>query len=474
MFTKHKSALSLLIFIVMGIFLSFLPTNKTYAQEKDPCAPKEHWLDIRPARCMFQDVGKSFGEDIRKTISNSAITLVSETPTKIMYNRSGEEMHLCEIRLMLESKNLNPNSEADIETIVSDDEQVQEVKNADCSDLDYNLIALDMGFPQETPTSSVSSRGLLTGLYSVVGGAVYKEDIPVNLAFYTKHMASKIPVVKNTAFAAAGPYDQLGTLWPMILQVWEVSKNISYGLLAVFMLYIGIMIMMRKQLDPRTTVTIQNALPKIVIAVILITFSYAIGAFGIELVKGLGQLAYRPLTGEISGVQTRPGVAATYWLIASTAIKGTSLGGVLIGILMAVVGILMLVMGLIIVIKALIAYIKIILSIWVAPVIFAWGAIPGNEDSTASWFKNLAVNVLTVPALKLGLALSLYVGWIMIEAAETLNSGEWLGGEGGANFVAGDGQIWSRIAVPLFIIVLQFWTLKIPKKLETALLDKRK
>jgi len=50
----------------------------------------------------------------------------------------------------------------------------------------------------------------------------------------------------------------------------------SYVLLLVVM---GIMIMTRKKINPQAVVTVQNVLPRVAISVVLVFFSYAIGAF---------------------------------------------------------------------------------------------------------------------------------------------------------------------------------------------------
>ena len=49
------------------------------------------------------------------------------------------------------------------------------------------------------------------------------------------------------------------------------------------MIVIGFMVMFRRKIDPKTVITVQNALPKIVLALLLVTFSYAIAAFMIDL-----------------------------------------------------------------------------------------------------------------------------------------------------------------------------------------------
>lgn len=65
--------------------------------------------------------------------------------------------------------------------------------------------------------------------------------------------------------------------------IWKMSRDFAYVLLVLVMITIGFMIMFRAKLNPQTVITVENALPKIVVALILITFSFAIAGFLIDL-----------------------------------------------------------------------------------------------------------------------------------------------------------------------------------------------
>ncbi|MBP9814125.1 hypothetical protein KBC80_02925 [Candidatus Woesebacteria bacterium] len=69
----------------------------------------------------------------------------------------------------------------------------------------------------------------------------------------------------------------------VMLPLWKAFRNIAYALLAVIMIAIGFMVMFRKKIDPKTVVTVQNAIPRIVVALLLVTFSYAIVGIMIDL-----------------------------------------------------------------------------------------------------------------------------------------------------------------------------------------------
>lgn len=73
-----------------------------------------------------------------------------------------------------------------------------------------------------------------------------------------------------------------GALKPFI-NLWKVFRDVSYMLLVLILVIIGFMIMFRMKLNPQTVISVENALPKIVVSLLLITFSFAIAGFLIDL-----------------------------------------------------------------------------------------------------------------------------------------------------------------------------------------------
>lgn len=65
--------------------------------------------------------------------------------------------------------------------------------------------------------------------------------------------------------------------------IWEVFRNIAFGIIVIVILAIGFMIMFRVKINPQTMISIENSLPRIVVALLLITFSFAISGFLIDL-----------------------------------------------------------------------------------------------------------------------------------------------------------------------------------------------
>jgi len=69
-----------------------------------------------------------------------------------------------------------------------------------------------------------------------------------------------------------------------VLTLWKTFRNLAYFIFILIFIIVGFMIMFRAQLNPQTVVTVQAALPKMVVTLILITFSYAIAGFVIDLI----------------------------------------------------------------------------------------------------------------------------------------------------------------------------------------------
>lgn len=65
--------------------------------------------------------------------------------------------------------------------------------------------------------------------------------------------------------------------------IWAVSRNAAYALMTLAIVLLAFMIMFRTKISPQASVTVQNAIPRIVIGLILITFSFAIAGLIIDL-----------------------------------------------------------------------------------------------------------------------------------------------------------------------------------------------
>lgn len=65
--------------------------------------------------------------------------------------------------------------------------------------------------------------------------------------------------------------------------LWRASRDIAYFLFVLVAIVFAFMIMFRVKINPQTVITVQSALPKLVLAILLVTFSYAIAGFIIDI-----------------------------------------------------------------------------------------------------------------------------------------------------------------------------------------------
>lgn len=137
---------------------------------------------------------------------------------------------------------------------------------------------LVIGSPGDPQSVSQSAAGTLS-----YGLGIILQTPPVSSRDYLAYMNSRfhIPGTPQPAYAADGGVGYT-SLTP-ILKIWVVMRNLAYLVFAIVFVVIGIMILIRSKIDPKTTVNVQNALPKIIFALVLVTFSYAIAGFLIDI-----------------------------------------------------------------------------------------------------------------------------------------------------------------------------------------------
>jgi hypothetical protein len=217
-----------------------------------------------------------------------------------------------------------------------------------------------------------------------------------------------------------------------IVEIWANVRNLSYIVFIIIMLIAGFMIMFRHKIGGQTLITLGNSLPNIILALILVTFSFAIAGLIIDL-GGVVMLIVQDILGLNDYVSTHSlwslmtvffhgtgrvltvagtgsvGLAATIIGVVGilTATAGSNpvgwfvLGGVgLITLLIILFIIGVVLVGSFVVLFTLVkAYIGILLNVILAPIQITIGAIPGNQQMIKSWFNSLFRNVLTFPVV---------------------------------------------------------------------------
>lgn len=274
-----------------------------------------------------------------------------------------------------------------------------------------------------------------------LASAIFATERPLSAITYFKNVARKFHLIPEAK--AQNPGFGFGALDP-ILPIWTVSRNLAYALFVIVILIMAFMIMFRVKISPQVVITVQSALPKLVIALILVTFSYAIAGFLVDLMyvviglislfvsqvfSGLDAPAVSP--GTIFGFLTQGflgtgimGVLALYlilffFILLFVLFGANGLGGVTIALiptfgvvlllltvlLTTVLAILLIFIGLKILWMLLKTFVRIFLLVIVAPFQIALGVVLPGVGFNA-WLRSFVSNLAVFPLTGLLIALS--------------------------------------------------------------------
>lgn len=102
--------------------------------------------------------------------------------------------------------------------------------------------------------------------------------IPVHTGDYVSYVASSFGIIKP-AYAQETGFNNLSAL----LDLWKRFRDLSYMAFVLIFVIIGLGIMLRVKLDPKAVMSLQNQIPKVIVSIVLITFSYAIAGFLVDM-----------------------------------------------------------------------------------------------------------------------------------------------------------------------------------------------
>lgn len=128
-----------------------------------------------------------------------------------------------------------------------------------------------IGFLPKTGSGAIGAMGnMITMLYTP----------PLHTSDYFQNLAQNFGLTKHAYAQQTGSgFDGLKPLQAL----WTAFRNIVYLVFVIVFVVIGLAIMLRIKIDPRTVMTIQNQIPKIIIGILLVTFSFAISGFLIDI-----------------------------------------------------------------------------------------------------------------------------------------------------------------------------------------------
>lgn len=261
-------------------------------------------------------------------------------------------------------------------------------------------------YAAQAPSGAISTvNNLIAGMYG---------NPPASSAQYFAYLGSNLGIVKP-AYAQGIGFIGLNP----VLKVWRIFRNIAYLFFVIIFVFVGFAIMFRLKIDPQTIISIQNALPKIIMALILVTFSYAIAGLLIDLIYVFISLIFAVLKPE--GVNVN--IGENIFAIAGNLFGGPgglaiaanlgnqlnsfvqtifqNLGGKILGfgveaLATAVFAIAIAFSLFRLFFSLLISYIGIIIGVIFSPLILMLEAVPGQKG-LGSWLKMMLSNIIVFP-----------------------------------------------------------------------------
>ncbi len=140
------------------------------------------------------------------------------------------------------------------------------------------------------------------GLVGVMGNMITMlYQLPIHGGDYVRYIAGNFGISQKTYAASASYFPEtcrnsdqgLGFcgLSPL-LPIWAKFRDISYLAFVLVFVLVGVGIMLRIKIDPRTVMSIQNQIPKLIISILLVTFSFAIAGFLVDMMYASMSFAY--------------------------------------------------------------------------------------------------------------------------------------------------------------------------------------
>lgn len=264
------------------------------------------------------------------------------------------------------------------------------------------------------------SNSLAGSFFNIVG------KNPISGINYTKSIVGKFSLVKEANAQGFG----FNNAAQSVQFVWQATRNISYALIVLAVIVMAFMIMFRVKISPQLVVSVQSALPNIIASLILITFSYAIAGFMIDLMyvvigiiasllvsTGFSNDTFVKLFEELTtghGVIT---IMYQYWIaFVYTAFLNifTSETDFVLATLMFILAILSILFIIYWSLKIIVVVVKnyamLILTIVTGPLEILVGAITG-KSTFGSWLKKLVTQLAVYPLIGLIFFFSFFFLW---------------------------------------------------------------
>ncbi len=157
---------------------------------------------------------------------------------------------------------------------------------------------------------------------------IFDKNRPMSGVNYVRQKVNNFSIVPEAHAQVVG--FGFNALQP-VQAMWQTSRDLAFGLFVIAAIAFAFMIMFRVKISPQVVISVQTALPKLIGALILVTFSYAIAGFMIDLMYVLYGLfallgkGFIPFGGSVS--------ASTVFEFITAGRVGGGGGGVELGLL---------------------------------------------------------------------------------------------------------------------------------------------
>ena len=401
----------------------------------------------------------------------------------------------------------------EIAKIMTDEDQPNVASTGSTWDLTHKLsFAWSIGFKDifaATPNQKLAVEQLPFGVrYGLVGLTTINADVmahsypSVDIPTYLAY--EWVPGKQSYRNVYASRDIDLSTGYGFltetgIVQFWQVTRNLAYMILAIILILSGFMIMFRQKVNGQVMVSVFNTLPNIILAMVLVTFSFAIvgllidinsniiysinkGIFNIknEKYQFIDDIGNSPsaLTSDLTNsysifvtdtvlnktgrsnlpnwlvniIENHPKgfVITTSTLINIFATYIPLLGPLKVGAdlimdLMILLSLLTIHVSLKIYFAILKQYLSLLLNIIIFPLTIAFSALPGNSKSMWNTLKKIIKNLLSMQLI------TFFVNLAMVLFLTTTVNLHILGGVGIASGVIAHPDTGSSILVRIYV-----------------------
>ncbi len=283
-----------------------------------------------------------------------------------------------------------------------------------------NLHSVGMAaLPNDGSQSSSERKALENEIgYGVLGdinkGIVALYNPPANTRTYVADVMKSAKIIPEAQAQGLG----FSALDP-ILETWKSFRNLAYLFFVVIFLIIGFMIMFRTKVG-QAAITAQQAIPSVIVAMLAVTFSYAIAGFMIDIMyvamyvlasyftEG-SDIVNRNMFGLV-GLMFQGTGAATQnaieqFMESALNISMVNYVGQAVSWLSSLMGTVIIGIAILfatfkVFFELVKTYVAVLIQIIFSPIILMLGAFPG-KNTFGKWIKNLAGNLILWPVVLL-------------------------------------------------------------------------